>query len=1098
MASSTNVVSNTITKITERFNTVRVSYHETMPIIDNITRHLSTINGVTGKGHGDDDSLHIHRHDWITDIMDVLTNLWELLTNTTSLHPKQGTIATSFFSCFFSRTPRGLVLQLEQIEKSLENLAADSTKLCLKDRTKLRRSEERGNETKFQGRREDKEVIIGKILVSTKVNGIVSVAAIVGMQGMGKTTLAKFVCDDDRVKDNFVVIWVDAGIHGEFYADSVKKSMIQELDPEKETVAIDENLDLGAAIHGRRFFLVMDDLRSENREEWVKLYEMLKKAATSSGGAVLVTTRNSHVANVVDPNAWGLFRLRKEDSWSLFENLAGGNSSESKIRGVHQKLEKKCKGVPLALVTMARMLESKPIAELKQDHLEEEFMQEMKSIYFNDLPSLHQKQCFAYLSLVFPTHYFSVKAETLIQLWMAEGFLGHVNLNSPSLQHSQPEDLGLDCIQEFSRTSFLVLHDSKIMTYKIGNELIWELSRFVATKDRFCFCMDNRVETVKKTVSRVALSPSLNVTYGIPKFLINTNKTLHTLLFPMPYSYDWSSRIPYEVKLSWSACHELFLAFKCLRVLNLTDLGMKNLPDSIGELKSLRYLDLSHNNMKKLPKSIGKLKHLQTLILSHCHQLRKLPSEFQHLVNLRHLVMDECLQLEHVPLALKKLTSLLTLSHFTVSTRNNKSKHILGFRELVNLKNLSGELKISHLEQLKLKKSEQGLAYLKEKQHLKHLTLKWNHDDNDNHNNHDENDETSLGHLEPHVNLQGLDIVGYKGAKFSDWLLSLENLVTFSLYNCSWCKSLPPLDSFPKLKSLRFERLDSLEYINASQHELRLELLQELSIADCPKLKSWWQEGTEDTTAIFPSISNLKIRYCPKLECMPLYPNLDGNLLLEGSSMKPLMHTIDYSSSNMSLSSSSLPPLYKVQRLTITNVEGKEQSPLPDNWLERFISIHFLCISENLQRMRGFRHLTSLSTMIVTKCSRDDLPHDKQWQGLQSLRRLELQEVDKLKHFPEGVKHLTSLTKLSILSCSELTSLGEGIGELKSLEILLIKDCPKLGSLLGISKLESLKELSITDCRLLLPRCQRETGDDWPQIKHIRRIRLAGASEIYE
>ncbi|XLR20291.1 hypothetical protein S83_048203 [Arachis hypogaea] len=161
MASSTNVVSNTITKITERFNTVRVSYHEIMTIIDNIKRYLSTINGVTGKCHGDDASLHIHRHDWITDIMDVLTNLWELLTNTTSLHPKQGTIATSFFSCFFSRTPRGLVLQLEQIEKSLEYLAADSTKLSLKDRTKLSRSEARGNETKVQGRREDKEVIIG-------------------------------------------------------------------------------------------------------------------------------------------------------------------------------------------------------------------------------------------------------------------------------------------------------------------------------------------------------------------------------------------------------------------------------------------------------------------------------------------------------------------------------------------------------------------------------------------------------------------------------------------------------------------------------------------------------------------------------------------------------------------------------------------------------------------------------------------------------------------------------------------------------------------------------------------------------------------------
>ncbi|MED6212755.1 hypothetical protein PIB30_086589 [Stylosanthes scabra] len=1092
MASSSEVVTNTITTIADRLNTLR-DYHNdetTITIIDNIKRHLSTINDISSQSH-------IHTHEWITDVMDLLTDLWDLFTNSTSLHPKQ-----SFFSSLFSCAPRGLVLQLEQIDKRLEQLAADSTKFSLKDRNELTGARVY-DDTKFQGRKEDKKVIMEKILTCTKVKGVVSVAAIVGMQGMGKTALAKFVCEDPRVRDNFeVVIQVDAGIHGEFYADSVKKSMFQKLDPLKD----DEDLDLGPAIHGRRFLLVLDDLRSENREEWVKLYEMLKKAATSCGGGVLVTTRNSHVANLVDLYAWRLYRLRKEDSWSLFRNLVGGNSSEPKVNKVYQKMEKKCKGVPLALVTMARMLKSKPIAELKQDDLEEEFMQEMKSLYFNDLPSLHQKQCFAYLSLLFPTHFvysdrfspihfFSVKAETLIQLWMAEGFLGHVDLNSPPPQHPHPEDLGFDCIQEFSRSSILVLDNSELMTFRMDNELIWDLSRFVASKNRFCFRVNNHVEAVKETVRRVALSSSLNVTHGIPKFLIDSNKNLHTLLFPMPDSYDWSSRIPYEVKLSWSACHELFRAFKGLRVLNLTDLGMKTLPDSIGELKSLRYLDLSRNNMEKLPRSIGKLKHLQTLILSHCHQLRKLPNELQHLVNLRHLVMDECLQLKHLPLALKKLTSLLTLSHFTVSTRkNNNSKHILGFQELANLKNLSGELEISHLEQLKLKKSEQGLAYLKEKQHLKNLTLKWNHDEND----HDENDETSLGHLQPHVNLQGLNVVGYRGAEFSPWILCLENLVNFSLYNCSCCKSLPPLDRFPKLKSLQLKRLDSLEYINTNtgQNQLRLELLQDLSISDCPALESWWEKGTEDTIAIFTSLSNLEIQYCPKLESMPLYPNLDGKLVLEGSSMKPFLQTINYSnSSNMS----SLPPLYKVQRLTITNVDGKEESPLPDNWLESFICVHYLCISGKMQRMRGFTELTSLSTMTITKCRGDDLPDYNQWQGLQNLRRLEIQEVDKLKHFPEGVKHLTSLNKLSILSCPELTSLGEGIGELKSLQILYIRDCHKLGSLPeGLKEVKSLQELSITDCRLLLPRCQRETGDDWPHIMHIRRIRLAGASEIYE
>ena len=94
---------------------------------------------------------------------------------------------------------------------------------------------------------------------------------------------------------------------------------------------------------------------------------------------------------------------------------------------------------------------------------------------------------------------------------------------------------------------------------------------------------------------------------------------------------------------------------------------------------------------------------------------------------------------------------------------------------------------------------------------------------------------------------------------------------------------------------------------------------------------------------------------------------------------------------------------------------------------------------------------------------------------------------------------LISLKYLNIDTCPELTTLTEAIGHLTSLKSLNIVECHKLALLpKGMSNLTSLNELIIRNCPLLLPRCQKETGDDWSQIKHIKDIRLTGTSEIYE
>lgn len=56
----------------------------------------------------------------------------------------------------------------------------------------------------------------------------------------------------------------------------------------------------------------------------------------------------------------------------------------------------------------------------------------------------------------------------------------------------------------------------------------------------------------------------------------------------------------------------LLSQFKLLRILDLEDVPIEELPDGLMYLFNLRYLSLSRTSIKKLPESIGQLCNLQT------------------------------------------------------------------------------------------------------------------------------------------------------------------------------------------------------------------------------------------------------------------------------------------------------------------------------------------------------------------------------------------------------------------------------------------------------------------------------------------------------
>ena len=123
----------------------------------------------------------------------------------------------------------------------------------------------------------------------------------------------------------------------------------------------------------------------------------------------------------------------------------------------------------------------------------------------------------------------------------------------------------------------------------------------------------------------------------------------------------------------------------------------------------------------------------------------------------------------------------------------------------------------------------------------------------------------------------------------------------------------------------------------------------------------------------YPCLSYFYFSYCPKMTWMPLFPNLEEGLDLRNSSLKALEETIEMnnrggrassfpsSSSSSSSSSSFSPPLSKLKKLTLSQIQELES--LPEEWFKNLTSLEtleiYLCL--NLTSLpKGMSHLTSL------------------------------------------------------------------------------------------------------------------------------------------
>ncbi|WKA13319.1 hypothetical protein VitviT2T_030630 [Vitis vinifera] len=1019
--------------------------------------------------------------DWVWRLKGVVYDADDLLDDYATHYLQRGGLARQVSDFFSSENQVAFRLymshRLKDIKERIDDIAKDIPMLNLipRDIVLHTRAENSWRDThsfvltsEIVGREENKEEIIGKLLSSDGEENL-SVVAIVGIGGLGKTTLAQLVYNDGRVKEHFEPkIWAcisdDSG--DGFDVNTWIKKVLKSVNVRFEESLEDMKNKLHEKISQKRYLLVLDDVWNQNPQKWDDVRTLLMVGAI--GSKIVVTTRKPRVASIMGDNSpISLEGLEQNQSWDLFSKIAfreGQENLHPEILEIGEEIAKMCKGVPLIIKTLAMILQSKReqgewLSIRNNKNLlslgeENENVLSVLKLSYDNLPT-HLRQCFTYC-VVFPKDY-EIEKKSLVQLWIAQGYIQSSNDNNEQL-----EDIGDRYFQELLSRSLLEKAGNNPFTatlrYKM-HDLIHDLAQSIIGSE--VLILRNDITNISKEIRHVSLFKETNV-----KIKDIKGKPIRTFIDCCGH---W--------RKDSSAISEVLPSFKSLRVLSVDNLAIEKVSMWVDKLSHLRYLDLSLRDFEAPPNAITRLKNLQTLKLNECWSLKRFPKDTRKLINLRHLENGGCANLTHMPHGIGELTLLQSLPLFVVGEEKELSRvHTIGsLIELKRLNQLRGGLLIKNLQNARVSEGE----ILKEKECLESLRLEWAQEGNC-----DVDDELVMKGLQPHRNLKELYIGGYRGERFPSWMMNslLPNLIKIKIAGCSRCQILPPFSQLPSLQSLDLWNMEEVEGMKEGSSATNAEFfpaLQFLKLNRMPKLKGLWRmesgaeqgpsfphlfkleiEGCHNLTSFelhsSPSLSTSKIKKCPhltsfKLQSSPRLSTLkiEECLLLSSFELhsSPCLSEFEISDcpNLTSLGLQSSPSLSKLEIHSCPNLTSLE---MPSS----------LGLSQlQIRDRRNFKslELQSCSSLAISTIQSYDKLKSLEMPSSLGLSRLEISDRRNLKSLE--LQSFSSLSILTILSCDELTSL-----ELPSsphLSRLQISFCCNLKSLElpsspGLSQLE--------------------------------------------
>ncbi|XP_078166448.1 disease resistance protein RGA2-like [Carex rostrata] len=965
------------------------------------------------------------------------------------------------------------------------------------------------DESEIVGREEDVHQLV-KTLIDDYNGENVRVISIVGMGGLGKTTLAQLIYNNQDVKMFFALrFWVS--VSNDFSVDKIAKCMIDYHTREYSNLQGDNmellQFHLKKIIGLQRYLLVLDDVWSVDPSKWEKLENMLR--CSSVGSVVIVTSRIETVASTTRPVRHNLEHLNEHNSWTIFQRRAFGSGVEESavLVKIGKEIVKKCGGVPLAIKSLGMLLSEKYREREWQAVLHskswEKGFEDADDVWhkqilnalrvsYDHLPP-HVKQCFVFC-VVFPKGYVMDK-EMLIQLWIANGFIQCEG-------NMEPEVKGEAVFNVLKRRYFLQPEKFNYWKeFRYHGKLTFKMHDLI--HDLALSLINNENLTLSRWRDSTKSSTHLN------HFLLENSTSLRSFL-SLKNSSVWQNNPLLKrqrVQLSLPST---------LRALEFHVYPNLTFPKMPTNMKHIRYLDLSWSMVTELPEEMSTLYHLQTLKLSHSEDLVKLPAGMRYMRSLRHIYINSCDKLKRLPPGLGQLKRLRTLTNYIVG--NDAGCQITELQDL----DLHGKLEIYNLREVK-RASDAAKANIFSKKNLDKLLLSWPLPRDMDWEA--DNSKDVLNALKPHKGLKVFDIVQYGGVEFPDWMRDHEmfqSLVELSFDGCRRCKNLPQVGLLPELKFLKLCNLHELTHI-CDDGTLQLEgdtishqffpKLKTVVLRNLNSLEGW--HANENFKLEMPQVVLMEIFNCPKLKGMPITPkwmeigeNRDFQKWLwvqaalqdnypvawkfrdevSFQHFQSVDLTKDFMHSNVIRKMYMNLCHFFIQSETSRFHISFWRSFTCLAWLEihncdtlvawpemefenlnclKYLGIHFCkkftgepqkLVPPSLSRKET---LLVLEELYIHKCPKlQEFPTNFKF-----LKRLAITCSPQFLFFPVGFETLTSLESLDIGLCENLQSLPQTLGDLTRLRELFIESCLAMNSLpSGMEKLTALKQVTIKKC----------------------------------
>ncbi|CDP12798.1 unnamed protein product [Coffea canephora] len=486
------------------------------------------------------------------------------------------------------------------------------------------------------------------------------IISIVGMGGLGKTTLANTVYHrmQNSVSCHFHIhAWCTVSqayskhnLLAQILCSIHRGSLVKYVNKDEDDLAEE----LRKVLLRNRYLIVLDDL-------WdIEAWNLLERSfPNDANGSRIVLTSRIHSLPLQLKHASEPYHLRQltdKESWALLQNkLFGKEGCPPTLTKVGFQIAKNCKGLPLTIILVAGILATteqdcwKEVAETLSSStiVETEQCKRTLELSYSNLPG-HLKPCLLYFG-AFPEDE-DVSVRNLIWLWTSEGFLQKTE--GKSLEDVVDEYL-TDLVQ---RSLVMVTRQRSIGGAKACriHDLIHEFCVEKGKEESFLQISHREIDLITMTgphnLHRLCI-------YNTEPRKLKKSR----VFFPNLRSLLFFAKLKvvgyFPIRV---------LLFKLLGVLDLGGFNFNyEFPMEVVLLVHLRYLAIS--SIWSVPSEIANLSRLETFLVTASGRNVALPNTIWNIQSLRHLC--------------------ITNSHH-------------GFGFLVD--NLAGSLDLKHLETLSL------------------------------------------------------------------------------------------------------------------------------------------------------------------------------------------------------------------------------------------------------------------------------------------------------------------------------------------------------------------------------------------------------------